>query len=348
MTDNNETTALVPMPITSVITVDVRQIATGGDVSIKTYDSREIKVCIGDVKKLVKGGQKCSDLELAAYLAYCVGNGYDPLRNQCYLIKYKDTEPAEWVVSYHVYLDRANRHPMFDGQEMGIVWRVEGEKSLGQPCDFEPDDKHVIVGSWARVLRKDRALPFYREVPLGEMIKMRYDRDTRKQVPRSTWANMLTTMAVKVPLCRALRDAFPDELGGSYADVERIGPPTVSDASANVLPRDERPTRPDLPPDETEPQPSSTATAILAQRVKDQIGKQRPGVEVTRDMQTSILLTLASSVSDGEPESAFEDGARWTDELVEDINHALDTSGPFPENWLPAEAEPPEEGGDDA
>ena len=63
-------------------------------------------------------------------------------------------------------------------------------------------------------------------------------------------------------------------------------------------------------------------------------------------MIVPIMLTLASSASDGQPESDFHSPEAWTDDLVASINHILDTSGPFPEDWLPGEP-PLAEGSDD-
>ena len=202
-----------------IVAVDVRALQNDGQMAIETYDHREIMVSVKLAKEILPCGKNCSTVELATFLCWCQANKLDPIRRQAHLIKYKPTEPAAYVVSYWVFVERAQRHPQFDGMETGVIWGVDGKKVRGTPCDFIADAKHVILGGWATVYRKDRDHPFDVEVPWSEMAKYK----AGGQLTRN-WAQQTTTMATKVPLSRALRLAFAEELGSQYTDAEFRGP----------------------------------------------------------------------------------------------------------------------------
>lgn len=337
--NSTQTTTLRAGPMATALVqvkqINTRQIAMGEDCWIETYDNRRIQINIAAVKQLVPGVDKASDMEIAAFLAFCASNGYDPFRKQAYLIKYKASDPASFVVSYHVFLDRANKHPQFDGFQMGIVWRVSNEKVLGDPCDYKEDEQHQIIGGWARVHRKDRKFPFYREVPWSEMESTYRDRDTGAMVANRNWRIMKTTMGVKTPLCRALRDAFPDELGGTYADVEPMLPPERSDLAAQVAPREER--EPEGPPTEApadEGSQEQTPVEKLADRmellVAGAMGLNEPP---ERTVLSSVMLSLAAAADGGKP-ADYNKQVAWTPELCAKCEAFLDANG-LERTWLP-------------
>lgn len=330
MAEANNNTQLV-----QVRQINTREIALGNPCDIETYDNRKLQsVDVKLVRELLAGIEKATDMEVAAFIAFCASNGYDPFRKQAYLIKYKDTEPASFVVSYHVFLDRANKHPQFDGFEMGIVWLVDGQKVLGQPLDYKKDKHHELVGGWSRVHRKDRKFPFYREVPWAEMAATYRDRQGA-QVLNRNWRLMPTTMAVKTPLCRALRDAFPDELGGTYADVEPMLPPERSDLAAQVAPREER--EPEGPPTEApagEGSQEQTPVEKLADRmellVAGAMGLNEPP---ERTVLSSVMLSLAAAADGGKP-ADYNKQVAWTPELCAKCEAFLDANG-LERTWLP-------------
>jgi len=208
------------------IRADMRSIAKNEIQTFTTYDGRTITLNLKMLKTVLgKAFELATEYETATFVHYCVTNRLDPFRGQVYFIKYKADAPPAFVTSWEVMLDRANRHPAFNGFESGIVWDVTDNAGLravhrGQPCDFVQDATHRVVGGWARVYRKDQAVPRYVEVPLGEMEGTRYDQG--KQVPTRSWAKMQTTMCTKTPSARALRQAFPDTLGTLLADGETL------------------------------------------------------------------------------------------------------------------------------
>lgn len=186
----------------------------------RTYDGRLCKYSVRSLAAaLGKDFQGADYNDQVRFLAYCISWGLDPLRGQVHFIRYKPGEPPSFVVSWEVYLDRAQRHPQFDGYEDGVVWHVHAagpeERIRGQVCDYAVDDAHQLVGGWARVHRKDRKIPRYVEVRLEEM-----ETRNREGKPVRAWARMPFTMSLKTPASRALRQSFPETLAGLYTEDE--------------------------------------------------------------------------------------------------------------------------------
>lgn len=206
--------------------VNLRSIWKGESQEFRTYDGRLCNYSMGMLDAtLGEIFHQAPIAEKVAFVAYCMSNALDPLRKQVYFIKYDQSEPAAFVTSWEVFLDRAQRHPQFDGFENGIIWLVgsplvEGQPQVmqvvrGGPCDYLPDANHKIIGGWAKVYRKDQKYARIVEVPLEEMIGRK-----RSGEPTKFWARMPTTMATKTPTARALRQAFPAELQGLYVEEE--------------------------------------------------------------------------------------------------------------------------------
>jgi len=205
--------------------VNMRSIFNGEDVSFETYDGRKIMLNINMLNAVLPEAFKHAHKdEVCAFVHYCATNRLDPFRKQVHFIKYSSEAPAAFVTAWTVFIDRANRNTKFDGYECGIVWHVKSGDAVqvvrGQPCDYSPDDTHIIAGGWARAHRKDQKFARYVEVPIGEMQSKRYDQVKKMKVPTRMWAEAETTMATKTPSARAIRLLFPDELGGLYAEGE--------------------------------------------------------------------------------------------------------------------------------
>ena len=298
---------------TDIVHVDARHIVPssankghGGDITIETYDGRSVLANVAMIRQLIPGTDKGNDFEITAFLQFCMANKYDPFRKQVYFIKYKPTDPASWVVSYHVYLDRASRHPRYDGYQAGIVWQVGDNRIRGRACDFTPPEA-AIVGGWARVYRKDRKHPAEVEVPLSEM----------QNTYAPIWSKMTTTMATKTPLCRALRAAFPEELGHTYAEGEIVA--EASDVSAIVPTREERAESPVLGL-------SDVAAAVEAMLAEP---------NTTPETVASILQKVAARATGREP-GEFDDDAAWTHDVAVLCLESLEAVG-LELNWLTGE-----------
>jgi hypothetical protein len=119
--------------------------------------------------------------------------GLDPLKpGQVHFIKY-GTSPGSIVVGIEGFRARAARTKQLAGIKRGVLRDAQGK----------------CVGGWCEVYRHDWTHPAREEVSLTEY-------DTKK----NQWSKMPETMIKKVAEAAALRMAFPDELGGTYAEEE--------------------------------------------------------------------------------------------------------------------------------
>ena len=301
---------------TDIVHVDARHLfpsdankGHGGDVTIETYDGRSVLANVAMIRQLIPGTDKGTPFEITAFLQFCVANKYDPFRRQCYFIKFGNGPPS-FVVSWTVYLDRASRHPQYDGLECGVVWDAEGEVKRGQPCDYPNNADATLIGGWARVHRKDRKHPAYVEVPLAEM-----------QKPGGTWSSMTTTMATKTPTARALRIAFSEVLGHTYAEGEIVAEET--DAAVSV------PTREVRAEDTAEKTWRDVAGAVEIE-LGQAVGQHMVG---NGEAIAGILSKLAARAT-GDDTTDFSDAEQWTPTVCEKCLMQLEDFGIDPE-WLP-------------
>jgi len=220
-TYTNEFDRLKAKPI-----ISMRKIFKGEDIDFNAYDGSKIALNINMLNAVMpKEFRYAEKDEVCTFVHYCAANRLDPFRKQVYFIKYSQSAPAAFVTSWTVFVDRANRNPQFDGFVSGIVWHIkkgdEIEVVRGRPCDYVPDDTHIIAGGWARGYRKDQKYPREVEIPLSEMQARRMDKSTGKTVPTKMWAESETTMCTKTPSARVLRLLFPDELGTLFTAEEQ-------------------------------------------------------------------------------------------------------------------------------
>ena len=68
-----------------------------------------------------------------------------------------------------------------------------------------------MLGGWAEVSRKDRDIPVRVELSMKEFSKN-----------QSTWRTMPATMIRKTAIVNALRETFPDTLGGMYTEDDNL------------------------------------------------------------------------------------------------------------------------------
>jgi hypothetical protein len=104
-------------------------------------------------------------------------------------------------------MKRAEKNEQYDGFKAGIIIERNGEYLEVEGSFMLPDDK--LIGGWAEVHRKDRKFPIIAKVGLNEYNKK-----------QSTWNQIPQTMIRKTAIVQALREAFPDNLGGMYVEEE--------------------------------------------------------------------------------------------------------------------------------
>lgn len=143
---------------------------------------------IETIKKTVAQG--ADEVELAMFLEFCKSSGLNPFKREAWCIKAGNR--LQIMTGLNGYLKIANKHQQFDGMEVEIL--EEG----GRPSK-----------AIAKVYRKDRRIP-----STGIALMREYGKDT------PLWKQMPSVMLGKVAKCIAIREAFPLETEGTYAEEE--------------------------------------------------------------------------------------------------------------------------------
>lgn len=165
---------------------------------------------IETIRKTVAVG--ADDIELAMFLEFCKSAGLNPFKREAWFIKAGNR--PQIMTGLAGYLKIANKHSQFDGMKVEIV----------------ENDKGEIVKAITEVYRKDRKYP-----SVGIALMKEYRKDT------PIWKQMPSVMLGKVSKCIAIREAFPLETEGTYAE-EEMPPSYAADAKplpANVKPADQ-------------------------------------------------------------------------------------------------------------
>jgi phage recombination protein Bet len=143
--------------------------------------------------------QGLTDEEFSVFAHFCGGTKLNPFKKETWAIKAGGR--LQIMTGINGYWAIANSHPQFDGAETGMIDK-NGEWVKSVPGnDF--------IGAWCRVHRKDRKIPMEGEAMLS---------DYRKSSP--IWQNSPRIMIKKVAQSIALRQAFPQELNGTYTEEE--------------------------------------------------------------------------------------------------------------------------------
>lgn len=174
----------------------------------------EVSLDIDFVKKyLVRGRSEfVTDQELVMFINTCKMQKLNPLANgEVYLIKYSKDEPAQMVVGKDSYNKRAFLNPNYLGKEDGIVVIRGNTVVQKKGCCLYPTEE--LIGGWCRVfyVKKSIKLEAFKEVALNEYSK-----------GMANWKSKPATMINKVAISQCLRDAFPSDYEGLYAEEELI------------------------------------------------------------------------------------------------------------------------------
>ena len=174
------------------------------EVSYKT-DRGDVELNAQAVRSLLN--DKATDAELELFLKICQYQKLNPFIREVYLVKYDASKPASIVVGKDTFTKRASEHPQDNGFSAGIIV-VRGKEvlELEGSCPWPGDS---IIGGWASVSRKDKALPYRCKVSMVEY-----------NANQSSWKKMPATMIRKVALVQSLREAYPDIFAGLYDEAE--------------------------------------------------------------------------------------------------------------------------------
>ena len=211
------------------------------DASVVTYESNGTTVSLSPAmirKYLVNGNGAVTDQEVMMFLGMCHAQKLNPFNREAYLIKYGQNSPATMITGKDVFLKRAQKNPKFDGFQSGvIVLNFETGQITEREGTFYLDQTEQLVGGWAKVWIKGARTPFYESVKLSEYIGRKKDGQVNDQ-----WSKRPATMIRKVALSHALKEAFPDELGGLYSQEEMSDVSGMTlDETPVIVPQDEEP-----------------------------------------------------------------------------------------------------------
>ena len=175
-------------------------------VTYKDVRGEEIRLTGSMVKEYISTDPSVTTKEVVMFLQIARYLHLNPFLKEIYLVKYKGA-PAQYIISYHALLERAEQNSNYDGFEV----KVEGKI---------PDMKAT-----ATVYRKDKSHPFTVEVDYSEVVKMVTDKKTGKPRPMGPWATMPKWMLRKVAVARALKEAFPGIVGPASVSINNTTEP---------------------------------------------------------------------------------------------------------------------------
>lgn len=194
----------------------------------------QVKLTPAIVKNYMISGNKdaVTDQEIAMFMNLCKFSGLNPWIKEAYCIKY-GSEPATMVVGKEAFQKRAESHPAFDGFDAGIIVIDEnGNIRYKQGTMKLPTE--TLLGGYAEVWRKDRTHSTRIEVSFDEYAGRKKDGTLNGQ-----WSKKPATMIRKVALVQALRETFPNNLGGMYtAEEQSVEEAPLQDIPAEVIDAD--------------------------------------------------------------------------------------------------------------
>ncbi|MBQ6411172.1 MAG: phage recombination protein Bet [Atopobiaceae bacterium] len=211
-------------------------------VKYELDNGQAIQVTEQDVRDLLAAGGQIADNvtanEIKAFLRLCQAQRLNPFTRDAYIVKY-GSSPATIITGKEAFTKRAFRNKKFKGMEAGITVYSNDALQRRDGSLLLPGEQ--LVGGWCKVYVDGYATPMFDEVSFSEY-----------STGKSNWTRIPATMIRKVAITHALREAFPEDLGGLYGEEEMeqaVDPdPTPAQAvvteSATVQPtKPERPAR---------------------------------------------------------------------------------------------------------
>lgn len=141
-----------------------------------------------------------TDNEFLLFLHLAKTYGLDPFAKEIWCLKYGSSQPATVFTSRDGYLKIASRDAQMNGLQSDVVCAADTLEKLadGTVRHVYGNPRGPIVGAYALVYRKDRAVPAYFYAPFGE-----YSAGSNP-----TWKKYPSAMIVKVAEAMALKRAF--------------------------------------------------------------------------------------------------------------------------------------------
>lgn len=182
------------------------------------HESKPITLTVGMVlrhfARPTKRGFMPSEAQAEKFVMLCKTRGLNPYVGDAFIVGYDADDGPEFnlITAHQALLKRAEAHSQFAGMSSGVIVRRPvdggGETTVEYEGKFvEPGD--TLVGAWAKVKRRDRDEPKYSRIALTAFSK-----------GFGRWKHDAAGMLVKCAQADALRETFPNELGGMRVDEE--------------------------------------------------------------------------------------------------------------------------------
>lgn len=207
-------------------------------VEYKADNGQDIRVTEQDVRDLMAAnGNAVSNVtaaEIKTFLRLCQSQRLNPFTRDAYIVKYGNG-PATVIAGKDAFVKRATRNKKYRGHEAGItVLGTDGK--LHRRDGSMKLEGETVVGGWCKVYLDGYECPIFDEVAMDEY-------SAPDKYGKNGWAKMPATMIRKVALCHALREAFPEDLGGLYGSEEmdqaqqqeQTAPQVVEDEELEVI-----------------------------------------------------------------------------------------------------------------
>jgi phage recombination protein Bet len=191
------------------LTQGERQAMTYTPLGENTPITLTLQMIAHDIATPTKKGAVPSEGDCLRFMNLCRGRELNPWTGDCFMIGFDSNNgPSfELITSYQALLKRAERSPNFDGLEGGVV--VQVGDALEQREGSLVSKGETVVGGWAKAWRTDRRIAHTAIVDLKTY-----------STGRSRWGVDPAGMIQKVAKAAALREAFPNTVGGLYVQEE--------------------------------------------------------------------------------------------------------------------------------
>lgn len=206
--------------------------------------SEAIKLSLSIVRSYIanptKSGKLPTDRDIMNFIMLCKSRELNPFEGDAYLVGY-DTQNGpsfSLITSHQAFLKRGVADPDFDGMESGVVIQLKDGTIKDRESDFMIAGE-TLLGGWARVHSKIRAIPIYRRINLEN-----YDKGF------GLWKTNKAMMIVKCAEADALRSAYPNKVGDLYLREEIEEKQEYTPIAMPELTQDET-TEPETGQDET-------------------------------------------------------------------------------------------------
>lgn len=210
---------------------------------------------------LVNGNGQVTDQEVMMFISLCKFQRLNPFLREAYLIKFNNN-PATIVTGKEAFMKRAMRNPAYAGFEAGVVVMLPDGLMDNRVGSIVLEGEQ-LVGGWAKVHVKGWEVPMMVTVSFDEYVGRKSNGEVNQQ-----WSTKPASMIRKVAVVQALREAFPEDLGGMYTAEERavedlpediITTPETMEAEAELI---EQP----APVEEPKPAPKSAISTEVSKK----------------------------------------------------------------------------------